>query len=363
TPIDFIDMKDVPYDDPKWDEFISQMSLDDLAISISDSRGIAAVATVNKPMNAISEGPEGLLAKFKYGDKRSCTGFATLPTTTATWDHDMQAKYGALMGDEALVSGVAMVNAPGCNIIRTPYGSRASEYMSEDAVLSYYSVSNMIKAMRDKGLICNVKHCFLNNQETNRHGVATFSNEQAIREIYLKPFEGALTRGESMGIMTSYNRIGLQYAATHKTLMQTVLRGEWGYMGSIIDDALTQTQYYSVGADMLLAGTDIFCLDGQRGSQIKNLIKSTDDGTLVKALQEANKRIFYTLLKSSLGGSIKSGDVFENSLYWWQSALIAVNVILGVITAAFIVLFVLFTYIKKQEKTETAKKRRKGIFY
>lgn len=349
-PIDFIDMKNVPFEDEKWDKFISQLTLDELCVSVSDARGIAAVAKVNKPMNAIAEGPEGLLAKFKYGDKRACTGFATLPTTTATWDHVMQGKYGELMGEEALFSGVAMVNAPGCNIIRTPYGSRASEYMSEDGVLSYYSVSNIISMTRKKGLICNVKHCFLNNQETNRQGVSTFANEQSIREIYLRPFEGALTRGKSMGIMTSYNRIGLQFAATHSVLMNDVLRGEWGYEGSIIDDALTQSAYYSVGADMLLAGTDIFCLDGQRGAQIKAVIKKTDDGTLVKGLQRANKRIFYSLLHSSMGGSISSDTKVTEGLYWWQGMLIGIDVLVGILTAGAIAGFVMTTYVKRKVK-------------
>ena len=349
-PIDFVDMKNVPFEDEKWDKFISQLTLDELCVSVSDARGIAAVAKVNKPMNAIAEGPEGLLAKFKYGDKRACTGFATLPTTTATWDHVMQGRYGEMMGEEALFSGVAMVNAPGCNIIRTPYGSRASEYMSEDGVLSYYSVSNIISMTRKKGLICNVKHCFLNNQETNRQGVSTFANEQSIREIYLRPFEGALTRGESMGIMTSYNRIGLQFAATHHVLMNDVLRGEWGYEGSIIDDALTQSAYYSVGADMLLAGTDIFCLDGQRGAQIKAVIKKTDDGTLVKGLQRANKRIFYSLLHSSMGGSISSDTKVTEGMYWWQGMLIGIDVLVGVLTLGAIAGFVMTTYVKRKVK-------------
>lgn len=349
-PIDFIDMKGVPLDDPKWDEFLSQMTLADLCISIGDARGIAGVASVNKPMNAISEGPEGLLAKFKFGDQRACTGWATLPTVTATWDHEMQARYGDLMAEEALFSGVAMVNAPGCNINRTPYGGRASEYMSEDSMLSYYSVSNILYAMREKGLIANVKHCFLNEQETNRQGVATFSNEQAIREIYLRPFEGALTVGESMGVMTSYNRIGLTYAATHETLMQDVMRGEWGYEGSIIDDALTESQYYSSTGDMLMAGTNIFCLDGNRSSQMRQLIESTDDGTLLRKLQESNKYIFNALLHSSIGGSIDDSYTYEDTLMWWQQLLIAINVIVGAAALASIAGYVVFTYVKRDKK-------------
>ena len=351
APIDFIDMKGVPLDDPKWDEFLSQMSLSDLCISIGDARGIAGVSTINKPMNAIAEGPEGLLAKFKFGDQRACTGWATLPTVTATWDHEMQSRYGDLMAEEALFSGVAMVNAPGCNINRSPYGGRASEYMSEDSMLSYYSVSNILHAMREKGLIANVKHCFLNEQETNRQGVATFANEQSIREIYLRPFEGALTVGASMGIMTSYNRIGLTYAATHSVLMEDVMRGEWAYTGSIIDDALSQSEYYGSTADMLMAGTCIFCLDGARSAQMRELIESTDDGALLRKLQEANKYIFNALLQSSMGGSIDADYTYEGGLMWWQSLLIGINVLFGVLAVGSVAAYVVYTYKKRDEDT------------
>ena len=153
-----------------------------------------------------------------------------------------------------------------------------------------------------------------------------------------------------MGIMTSYNRIGLQFAATHHVLMNDVLRGEWGYEGSIIDDALTQSAYYSVGADMLLAGTDIFCLDGQRGAQIKAVIKKTDDGTLVKGLQRANKRIFYSLLHSSMGGSISSDTKVTEGMYWWQGMLIGIDVLVGVLTLGAIAGFVMTTYVKRKVK-------------
>jgi beta-glucosidase len=107
----------------------------------------------------------------------------------------------------------------------------------------------------------NIKHCFLNNQETGRQRIHTYCNEQAIREIYLRPFEGALTKGRGLGIMTSYNRIGARYAACHEPLMNNVMRGEWAYKGQIIDDALTGSNNdpYSNGPAMLHCGTDIFC--------------------------------------------------------------------------------------------------------
>lgn len=350
--INFLDMKGVAYEDAKWDTFLSQLTLNELCISIGDGRGIRAVGKINKPMNAIAEGPEGLLATFKYGEKLNCTGFPTLPIVSSTWDPAMQTKYGEMFGEEALFSGVPMVNAPGANIIRTPYLGRASEYFSEDAILSANTASNIIKAMREKGLICNIKHFFLNNQETFRQGIATFALEQSIREIYMRSFETAMTKGGCLGIMTSYNRIGLTYAAVNSVIMNDILREEWNFKGSIICDALSESQYSST-PDMLINGTNIFCLDGSRSGKVENLIKSTDDGTLLNALKESNRRIFWTLLQSSLGGLDSNFEV-DNSLLWWQTLIIVVDVVVGVLMIGSIALFIVFGYFKKSKEKEAA---------
>ena len=346
----FSDMAKLDYDDPKWDDFIKQMTLDELVVSMSDNRGILAVTSVSKPSNSIAEGPEGLLSAFAYGDGRWATGFATGPTYTATWDHEMQKKFGYFYGEEALHCGVACVNAPGANINRTPYGSRASEYMSEDGIMNYYVASNIVKEARKKGLIMNIKHCFLNNQETNRQGVATFCNEQAIREIYLKPFEGALTKGEGLGIMTSYNRIGLTYSACHKVLSQEVIRGEWDYKGLIIDDALQGEGSYTSTRDMIVGGTEIFCLDGNRGSQIKNAITSTDDGYLLKLCQKANKNIMYALSRSWMGDSADTGVELGEPFIWWKPVIFTIDGVFGALTLGAIAMFVAYEYVKKNRE-------------
>ena len=342
-----------------WDAFIKQMNLDDLAISVSDNRGILAVGKVGKAGNYVAEGPEGLLAKFKYGkDKsRAATGFPTGPVYTGTWDHVMQQKYGGFFGEEALYCGVACVNAPGANINRTPYGSRASEYMSEDGVLNYYTASNVVGEARKKGLVMNIKHCFLNNQETGRQRIHTYCNEQAIREIYLRPFEGALTRGHGLGIMTSYNRIGARYAACHEPLMKNVMRGEWGYKGLIIDDALTgsNTDQYSNGPAMLACGTDMFCLDGNRGGQLKDWVKTNDDGTILAHMQRANKYIMYAMSRSFLGG-IDQGNLAATT--WLKPTVNGITIGFGVITVcllgvyAFAEVTTKFLSKKKEEQAE-----------
>ena len=345
-----------------WDMFISQMSLDDLVISVSDNRGILDVPKVLKRGNSVSEGPEGLLAKFQYGDKRWATGFPTGPTYTGTFDHVMQKKYGAFFGEECVYCGVACVNAPGANINRTPYGSRASEYMSEDGILNYNVAANIVGTARKKGLIMNIKHCFLNNQETDRQGIETYCNEQAIREIYLRPFEGALTKGQGLGIMTSYNRIGVRYAAVHEPLMKNVMRGEWGYQGLIIDDALpgSNNHTYSNGPAMLHCGTDLFCLDGGRGGQLKDWIKANDDGTLLEDLQRANKHVMFSMSRSWLGGiKVTEDEIKENQNPWWKKTLNGIVIGTTVVSALLVgtyVFFEIFDFIKKnprQKEDET----------
>ena len=197
--------------------------------------------------------------------------------------------------------------------------------MSEDAILNYNVAANIVGEARRKGLIMNIKHCFLNNQESGRQGVATFCNEQAIREIYLKPFEGALTKGHGLGIMTSYNRIGVRYAACHEPLMLNVMRGEWKYRGLIIDDALTgsNTSNYSNGPAMIHSGTDLFCLDGNRGSQLKDWVTSRDDGTLLLDLQRANKHIMYAMSRSWMGGiaPVSEEEITEQLNPWWKKTV------------------------------------------
>ena len=367
TPIKFSDVATWEYDDPRWDDFIKQMSLNDLTISLSDNRGILAVPSIGKPTNSIAEGPEGLLMPYAYGDGRWATGFATGPVYTSTWDHEMQSKLGKFYGEDALYCGVAGVNAPGANICRTAYTSRASEYMSEDGVMNYLTASNIIKAARDKGLIMNIKHCFLNNQEKNRQRIATFSNEQAIREIYLRPFEGALTKGEGLGIMTSYNRIGLRYAAAHDRLAFNVMRSEWNYKGLIIDDALSgnNDSDYSNTSAMVCGGTEIFCLDGNRGGYLRSQVTGKDDGYMLQLYQKANKDIMYAYAQSWMGdagrAAAKAAEKGENpiedegpqeSFKWWKPVLWSIDGVIGAFALASIACFVIFAFVKKTEPKE-----------
>lgn len=352
--IDFIDMKGVAFDDPKWDDFLSQLTLSELLINMGDSKGIKAVKSVNKPGCTIVDGPEGMNGQFKYGDRRNCTGWATLPIVGATWDHSMQTRFGQMYGEDALYASIPIAYAPGADTLRSPYSGRTSEYFSEDGVLSYYAAKNVSHGMRTKGLIGTVKHFFLNEQEAGRQGISTYANEQAIREIYMRAFEGSLAEGDSLGVMTAYNRIGVMYAAASQGI-QHILRDEWNYGGYIIDDALTASAYSSA-PEMLMAGNNIFCLDTARPTEIEKLIMDTDDGDLLQKVLDSNRYMYYIMLKSSMGGADASEIVVSDAAPWWQIVLRVLDVVAIVLLVGAVVMYVLhtYTYIFTKEKLKEA---------
>ena len=340
--INFNDMSGVAFDDPKWDDFLSQLTLGELLVNMGDSKGIKAVKAVNKPGCTIVDGPEGMNGQFKYGDRRNCTGWATLSIVGASWDHDLQTRFGEMYGEDGLYASIAIAYAPGADTLRSPYSGRTSEYFSEDGMLSFYAAKNVSHGMRTKGLIGTVKHFFLNEQEAGRQGISTFANEQSIREIYMRAFEGSLAAGDSLGVMTAYNRIGVMYAAASKGI-EHILRDEWNYGGYIIDDALSASEYSSA-PEMLMAGNNIFCLDTARPTEIEERINSTDDGDLLQKVLDSNRYLYFIMLKSSMGGASAEDLVVSDAMPWWQTALIAANVVVFALAVGAIVMYVLHTY-------------------
>ena len=340
--INFSDMNGVAFDDPKWDDFLSQLTLNELLINMGDSKGIKAVKAVNKPGCTIVDGPEGMNGQFKYGDRRNCTGWATLSIVAASWDHELQTRFGQMYGEDALYASIPIAYAPGADTLRSPYSGRTSEYFSEDGMLSFYAAMNVSHGMRTKGLIGTVKHFFLNEQEAGRQGISTFANEQSIREIYMRAFEGSLAEGDSLGVMTAYNRIGVMYAAASKGI-EHILRDEWNYGGYIIDDALSASEYSSA-PEMLMAGNNIFCLDTARPTEVEKLINDTDDGDLLQKVLDSNHYLYYIMLKSSMGSASAVDLVVSDAMPWWQTVLIAADVVACALAAAAVVMYVLHTY-------------------
>ena len=251
------DMIGVEYkDDEKWDELLSQMTYAEMTELITDGAfKTAEVHSIKKPMVIDFDGPTGLNTR-EAGDKE-CT-FVAYPNETIlaqTWNKQLAYDFGSNVGEEARNAGVWGWYAPSANLHRSPFGGRNYEYYSEDPLLSGVMAGQTIKGAKDQGMYCYLKHFAANENESHREGLFVWLTEQTLREIYLKPFEIALKTGEGNALMTSMNRLGAVWAGGSRALLTDVLRGEWGFEGSVITDWVGSYMPVNLG---LKAGNDLW---------------------------------------------------------------------------------------------------------
>ena len=343
-----IDMMDVPYGDAKWKSFIDQLSIGNLATVCGDNRGVVAIPEVGKPANASTNGPSGIQGSYMKGNGKACTLYVDEPIQAATFNLELAAERGAFMAEDAAYAGVTMVFGPGANIHRTAYLGRNSEYFSEDGFLSYQMSRANAVPMTERGIITGFKHFCLNDQEVNRHGVATFATEQACREIYFKAFEGALADGAGLGVMTSYNRIGLTASPAHRGAQVEILRNEWGFKGINITDSSKDASDYVLTAECITSGTDLFLSDTGRQSELSNLVVKNRDGNILNWMKTANEHFYYAHSRSVLMNGLAGETVIAETVYWWQPTLIALCALLGVLTVASGLVYVWKAYRKKE---------------
>ena len=329
-----IDMMDVPYGDAKWKSFIDQLSIGNLATVCGDNRGVVAIPEVGKPANASTNGPSGIQGSYMKGNGKACTLYVDEPIQAATFNLELAAERGAFMAEDAAYAGVTMVFGPGANIHRTAYLGRNSEYFSEDGFLSYQMSRANAVPMTERGIITGFKHFCLNDQEVNRHGVATFATEQACREIYFKAFEGALADGAGLGVMTSYNRIGLTASPAHRGAQIEILRNEWGFKGINITDSSKDASDYVLTAECITSGTDLFLSDTGRQSELSNLVVKNRDGNILNWMKTANEHFYYAHSRSVLMNGLAGETVIAETVYWWQPTLIALCALLGLLSVA-----------------------------
>lgn len=345
-----VDMKDVPYGDEAWQTFIEQLSVNQLATICGDNRGNVAIPEVGKPANASTNGPCGIQGSYVKGSGKACTLYVDEPIQAATFNLELAAERGALMAEEAMYADVTMVFGPGANIHRTAYLGRNSEYFSEDGMLSYFMSRDTARTMTEKGIITGFKHFCLNDQEVNRHGVATFSTEQACREIYFRAFEGAMSDDNALGVMTSYNRIGLTASPAHRGAQIEILRNEWGFKGINITDSSKDASDYVLTAECITSGTDLFLSDTGRTSQLTNLAIKERDGNILRWMQTANEHFYYAHSRSILVNGLSTETVIEQTIYWWQPTLIGICIGVGVLAAASLAVFFGKAYLRKECK-------------
>ena len=238
-------LADVAADESLWDKFLDQFTVSEMIDLIAESGyKTAGLDRLGVPVTVDNDGPAMVKGSGGLLFEDSGLAYPTANCLASTWNDELAEEFGTMIAKEANSIGTNIWYAPACNIHRNPMGGRNCEYYSEDPLLSGKMATAVIKGAQSQGIIVTVKHFVCNDQETNRlmRGVFTWTNEQAMREIYLEPFEYAVKEGEAKGVMTAYNRIGPTWCSGSKPLVTDVLRGEWGFGdGFVVSDAYIDT--------------------------------------------------------------------------------------------------------------------------
>lgn len=341
-----VDLRGVDYNDPKWDDLLDQMTIDEMQQTIGfGGYQTAAVSSIEKVRTNDCDGPASINNNFTG---QGSVGFPSAVMIAATWNVDLANDFGTMIGEMADDMGVSGWYAPAMNIHRSAFAGRNFEYFSEDGVLSGAMASSAITGSQSQGVYAFMKHFALNDQETNRTSMlCTWSNEQAIREIYLKPFEECVKGADCHAVMSSFNYIGNTYAGNCSALLNDVLRGEWGFVGMVLTD------YYGVygyqDSDRLIRNGGDFCLVNY-DTETNHLTDTTSATALVSARQ-ACKNILYTVANSRA----YYAENLNAGMPGWEKVMIGVDVVLAAALIALEVLVVKKGYAKrKEEEAENA---------
>lgn len=322
----FRSLVDKDYNDPLWEELLDLVTVDEMtALFNNGAFSTAYVESINKPATVDADGPAGF-ADFMAGAASApvyeVSHYCCEPLMAATFNVELLEDFGTAVGNEALVGnqrGDGMPYsgwyAPGINLHRSPFGGRVGEYFSEDPFLTGMLGAYEIRGAMSKGVYTQVKHFAVNEQETNRTGICTWLDEQALREVYLRPFEMAVKLGGTIGMMSSFNRIGTMWTGGDYRLLTEILRGEWGFRGMVISD-------YNTGGplnpkQMAYAGGDL----NLTSMQFYHWSPRKSDPTDMTILRNCAKNILYTVNNSN----IMNTDLLGYKLPVWVIVMIVVD--------------------------------------
>lgn len=311
----------VDYDDESWNELLDQLTVEEMHDLISyGGYQTLSLDSVGKVHTYDFDGPAAFSSFFV---PIKATAFPTAVIIAATWNKDLALERGEAVGTEANQLGIAGWYGPAMNIHRSAFSGRNFEYYSEDSLISGKMAAQEIAGAKSKGVYSYMKHFALNDQETNRLGLLlTWSNEQAMREIYLKPFELAVKEGGASAAMSSFNYIGNKWVGANGDLLNTVLRDEWGFRGVVSTDYFGG--YGFMDADMAIRnGNDIMLsTTGESGAGLDD----TESPTAVNAMRKAAHNTLYTVVNSS---AYADGEDTEVELLPWQKTVINIDIAAG----------------------------------
>ena len=232
-----ITLRDVYEDDSLWDAFLDQLTVDEMALLVSDGGyGTAGVERLGIPSTMDNDGPSSIKGRNGLLYTDSGVAFPCETAIACTWNVEIAYAIGEAFGTESECIGTDILYAPAANLHRNPRGGRNFEYFSEDPLISGKMAAAIINGCSSRGLVVTLKHFALNDQETHRGGVYTWADEQTMRELYLKAFEIAIKESDCAGIMSAYNRIGADWCGAKSSLLIDLLRTEWGFDGFVVSD-------------------------------------------------------------------------------------------------------------------------------
>ena len=324
------DMRDADYDDPRWEKLLDQLTVDEMANMIAMAGyQTAAMDSVGKVATLDFDGPAAINNNFTGVGS---IGFPIEVVVASTWNKELAQAWGECMGKISQEMGAEGWYAPGMNTHRTAFGARNYEYFSEDGVLAGNMGAKAVEGAKKYGVYSYIKHFAL--YEGNAKMVSVWSNEQAIREIYLKPFEISVKQGGANAVMVSWSFLGDKWTGECSNLMNTVLRDEWGFRGMALTDFFRNNGHGFMNADAALAnGVDVM-LSTFNGEE--NNVANPEHPTSVLQMRNACKNVMYTVVSSWA----YDGEHEETGMENWKKAGIGIDIVIALFMAGMEVLVI-----------------------
>lgn len=324
------DMRDADYDDPRWEKLLDQLTVDEMANMIAMAGyQTAAMDSVGKVATLDFDGPAAINNNFTGVGS---IGFPIEVVVASTWNKELAQAWGECMGKISQEMGAEGWYAPGMNTHRTAFGARNYEYFSEDGVLAGNMGAKAVEGARKYGVYSYIKHFAL--YEGNAKMVSVWSNEQAIREIYLKPFEISVKQGGANAVMVSWSFLGDKWTGESSNLMNTVLRDEWGFRGMALTDFFRNNGHGFMNADAALANGVDAMLSTFNGEE--NYVANPEHPTAVLQMRNACKNVMYTVVSSWA----YDGEHEETGMENWKKAGIGIDIVIALFMAGMEVLVI-----------------------
>ena len=354
-------MRGLDYDDPMWEKYLNQIDWDgdkeEILLNFSGAAyTLGAVESLGIPKTVQEDGANGLKIQGTDNgyDMSKSSSFPFAPVIAATWNEELLYEVGAAFGQESLENGVNGWYCPAVNLHRSPFSGRVFEYYSEDPYLSGKLAAACISGAGDQGMVCYLKHFAVNDMETNRSLLCnTWATEQAMRELYFKPFEIAVKEARmtvkytadengntdtrimraATGIMPAQNSVGTVLGTCNYNLLNNVLRNEWGFRGMVITD------YWVWGDNNLRdlcvrTGADAYlCMY----MPVMWTLNDYDSATARWSMRNAIHNISYALANSNAMQNAAPGTTYYKEMSTWKKVAISVNVLIYALIVLYIV--------------------------